>query len=65
MVSKLGGKRVVQLRMQQMLKSRDIQSDYEPMHLQLPPPSKEPSKAKQLLALLTLEEKNYPAEWAG
>ena len=50
------GKRVVQLRMQRTLKSRDIQQDYEPMDLQLPP-SEEPSKAKQLLALLTLEEK--------
>ncbi|MFA6695197.1 MAG: glycoside hydrolase family 3 N-terminal domain-containing protein [Sphaerochaeta sp.] len=53
--SKLG-KRVVQIRMQQMLKSRDVQQDYEPMNLKLPP-SKEPSKAKQLLAILNLDEK--------
>nr|WP_319776242.1 glycoside hydrolase family 3 N-terminal domain-containing protein [uncultured Sphaerochaeta sp.] len=54
-LSKLG-KRVVQVRMHQMLKNRDAQQDYEPMKLQLPP-SKESSKAKQLLALLSLEEK--------
>ncbi len=50
------GKRVVQLRMQQMLKNRDVRQDYEPMDLALPP-SNEPSKAKRLLKLLSLEEK--------
>ncbi|MGE4454532.1 MAG: beta-glucosidase [Sphaerochaeta sp.] len=50
------GKRLVQMRMQQMLRNRDVVKDESPMHLKLPP-SDEPSLAKRLLAELTLQEK--------
>jgi len=49
-------KRIVQMRMQEMLAPRVCLPDYEPMHLLLPP-SDEPSVAKRLLAHLTADEK--------